>query len=69
MALKSAILAFCLAATLVALFNGQTSISTKYPSITPGVSVFLFFFFMAIVGMLEGMQVRTPTWFLFERLI
>merc|ERR1719443_2152415 len=52
-----AILAFCLAATLVALFNGQTSISSKYPSITPGVSVFLFFFFMAIVGMLEGMQI------------
>lgn len=52
-----AILGFCLAATLVALFNGQTSISSKYPSITPGVAVFLFFFFMAIVGMLEGMQI------------
>jgi len=52
-----AILGFCLAVTLVALFNGQTQVSTKYPSMPTGVSVFLFFFFMAIVGMLEGMQI------------
>merc|ERR1712161_63639 len=52
-----AILVFCLAATLVALFQGRTSVSTKYPTITTGVSVFLFFFFMAVVGMLEGMQI------------
>ncbi|EED92452.1 silicic acid transporter, silicon transport [Thalassiosira pseudonana CCMP1335] len=52
-----AILGFCLAVTLVALFNGQTSVSVKYPSISPGLSVFLLFFFMAVVGMLEGMQI------------
>jgi len=52
-----AILGFCLAVTLVALFNGQTMMAVKYPSIPNGVSVFLFFFFMAIVGMLEGMQI------------
>ncbi|KAL9187253.1 hypothetical protein ACHAXT_001356 [Thalassiosira profunda] len=52
-----AILGFCLAVTLVALFEGNTAISTKYPSITPGLAVFLFFFFMFIVGMLEGMQI------------
>jgi silicon transporter len=52
-----AILGFCLAVTLVALFNGDTMVAVKYPSIPNGVSVFLFFFFMAIVGMLEGMQI------------
>jgi len=52
-----AILAFCLGATLAALFQGKTSIKTKYPSISVGVSVFLFFFFMCVVGMLEGMQI------------
>merc|ERR1712238_26552 len=52
-----AILGFCMAATLVALFQGRTSVTTKYPSISTGVSVFLFFFFMAVVGMLEGMQI------------
>merc|ERR1712194_116081 len=43
--------------TLVALFNGDTQVSVKYPSIPNGANVFLFFFFMAIVGMLEGMQI------------
>jgi hypothetical protein len=43
--------------TLVALFNGDTAVSVKYPSITPGLAVFLLFFFMSIVGMLEGMQI------------
>jgi len=52
-----AILGFCLAVTLSALFNGQTMVSVKYPSIPNGVSVFLFFFFMAVVGMLEAMQI------------
>mmetsp|Transcript_1365 Transcript_1365/g.3107 ORF Transcript_1365/g.3107 Transcript_1365/m.3107 type:complete len:520 (-) Transcript_1365:140-1699(-) len=52
-----AILGFCLAVTLSALFNGQTQMAVKYPNVPNGVSVFLFFFFMAIVGMLEGMQI------------
>ena len=52
-----AILGFCMAVTLVALFNGQTMVSVKYPNIPNGVNVFLFFFFMGIVGMLEGMQI------------
>jgi len=52
-----AILGFCMAVTLVALFNGDTMVAVKYPGIPNGVSVFLFFFFMAIVGMLEGMQI------------
>merc|ERR1711935_508552 len=52
-----AILGFCMAVTLVALFNGDTQVSVKYPSIPNGANVFLFFFFMAIVGMLEGMQI------------
>merc|ERR1711935_657356 len=39
-----AILGFCLAATLKALFEGNTAVS-------------LLFFFMSIVGMLEGMQI------------
>eukprot|EP00571_Detonula_confervacea_P008905 CAMPEP_0172328204 /NCGR_PEP_ID=MMETSP1058-20130122/60231_1 /TAXON_ID=83371 /ORGANISM="Detonula confervacea, Strain CCMP 353" /LENGTH=289 /DNA_ID=CAMNT_0013045307 /DNA_START=130 /DNA_END=999 /DNA_ORIENTATION=+ len=55
--MSMAILGFCLAVVLVALFNGQTMMSVKYPSIPNGVSVFLFFFFMAVVGMLEGMQI------------
>jgi len=52
-----AILSFCMAVTLVALFNGDTMVAVKYPGIPNGVSVFLFFFFMAVVGMLEGMQI------------
>merc|ERR1712071_645883 len=52
-----AILGFCLAVVLVSLFNGDTMMAVKYPSMPNGVSVFLFFFFMAIVGMLEGMQI------------
>ncbi|KAL3785163.1 hypothetical protein HJC23_013829 [Cyclotella cryptica] len=52
-----AILGFCLAVTLVALFNGDTSVSVKYPSISPGLAVFLLFFFMSVVGMLEAMQI------------
>jgi len=52
-----AILSFCMAVTLVALFNGDTQVAVKYPGIPNGVSVFLFFFFMAVVGMLEAMQI------------
>merc|ERR1711956_165550 len=52
-----AILGFCLAVTLKALFEGNTSVSVKYSSIGPGLAVFLLFFFMSIVGMLEGMQI------------
>eukprot|EP00804_Cyclotella_cryptica_P027147 CCRYP_016071-RA/>CCRYP_016071-RA protein AED:0.28 eAED:0.28 QI:0/0/0/1/1/1/2/0/305 len=52
-----AILGFCLAVTLVALFNGDTSVSVKYPSISPGLAVVLLFFFMSVVGMLEAMQI------------
>jgi hypothetical protein len=52
-----AILSFCMAVVLVALFNGDTMVSVKYPTITPPLAVFMFFFFMGIVGCLEGMQV------------
>lgn len=51
------ILGFCMAVVLVALFNGDTMVSVKYPTITPALSVFLFFFFMAVVGLLEAMQI------------
>jgi hypothetical protein len=52
-----AILGFCLAVVFKALFNGQTMMTVKYPELPNGVNVFLFFFFMSIVGMLEGMQI------------
>jgi len=51
---SSAILAFSLTVTLSALFNGQT---TMWESVPSSVAVILFFAFMAIVGMLEGMQI------------
>lgn len=49
-----AILVFAFAVTLSALFNGQT---TMWEGVPPVVSVILFFAFMAVVGMLEGMQI------------
>ena len=52
--LSLAILAFAFAVTLSALFNGQT---TMWDGIPAGASIVLFFVFMAIVGMLEGMQI------------
>merc|ERR1712127_94855 len=52
-----AILGFCLAVTLTALLNGDTSVSVKYPGIPRSLAVVLLFVFMAIVGMLEGMQI------------
>lgn len=48
------ILGFCFAVTLEALFKGQTTMWAGVPS---AVSVILFFVFMSIVGMLEGMQI------------
>jgi hypothetical protein len=38
-----AILGFSLAVVLVALFNGDTMFSKKYPSINPALAVFIFF--------------------------
>jgi len=55
--MSMAILGFCLAVVFKALFNGQTMMTVKYPNLPNGVNVFLFFFFMSIVGMLEGMQI------------
>jgi silicon transporter len=49
-----AILGFCLAATLDALFAGKTTIWEQIPT---GVSVVLFFVLMCVVGLLEGMQI------------
>ena len=49
-----AILGFAFAVTLSALFHGQT---TMWEGVPPEASVVLFFFFMGIVGMLEGMQI------------
>jgi len=49
-----AILAFCIAVTMVALFNDQT---TMWDGVPAGVSVVVFFFLMCVVGMLEGMQI------------
>jgi len=48
------ILCFAFAVTLTCLFNGQT---TMWEGVPPYVTVILFFVFMAIVGMLEGMQI------------
>jgi len=52
--LSLAILVFAFAVTLSALFNNQT---TMWEGVPPGVTVVLFFLFMSIVGMLEGMQI------------
>lgn len=49
-----AILCFAFAVTLTCLFNGQT---TMWEGIPAYVTVILFFVFMAVVGMLEGMQI------------
>nr|ANG60895.1 silicon transport protein [Skeletonema marinoi] len=52
-----AILGFSLAVVISALFQGRTMMAVKYPNVSNGASVFLFFFLMCIVGMLEGMQI------------
>ena len=49
-----AILAFCFAVTLDALFSDKTTIWEFFP---PGASVVIFFLLMCVVGMLEGMQI------------
>lgn len=49
-----AILGFSFAVTLYALFNGQT---TMWEGVPNWAAVIIFFAFMAIVGMLEGMQI------------
>jgi len=49
-----AILIFAFTVTLVALFNGQT---TMWEGVPNGVAVVVFFLLMAVVGMLEGMQI------------
>jgi silicon transporter len=52
--LSLAILAISFVVTLSALFNDQT---TMWEGIPSGVAVIFFFVFMAVVGMLEGMQI------------
>merc|ERR1711915_443943 len=49
-----AILAFCIAVTMEALF---TNITTMWEGVPPGVAVVIFFILMCVVGMLEGMQI------------
>jgi len=52
--LSLAVLAFAFAVTISALFANQT---TMWDGVPPTVTVVLFFLFMAVVGMLEGMQI------------
>ena len=49
-----ALLGYCFAVTLAALFQGKTTMWEGVPEV---VSVILFFVFMSIVGTLEGMQI------------
>mmetsp|Transcript_16774 Transcript_16774/g.24451 ORF Transcript_16774/g.24451 Transcript_16774/m.24451 type:complete len:494 (+) Transcript_16774:71-1552(+) len=49
-----ALLVFCFAVTLVALFDGKT---TMWEGVPPIVAVIIFFILMSVVGMLEGMQI------------
>mmetsp|Transcript_51914 Transcript_51914/g.62410 ORF Transcript_51914/g.62410 Transcript_51914/m.62410 type:complete len:505 (-) Transcript_51914:211-1725(-) len=49
-----AILFFCLAVTIEALFAGQT---TMWEGVPNGLAVVLFFVLMSVVGLLEGMQI------------
>jgi hypothetical protein len=52
--LSLVILVFAFAVTLSAIFNGQT---TMYEGVAPIMTIILFFLFMSVVGMLEGMQI------------
>jgi len=52
--LSLAILVFAFTVTLTALFDDRT---TMWEGVHPWITVILFFFFMSIVGMLEGMQI------------
>jgi silicon transporter len=49
-----AALSFCIAVTMVALFDNKT---TMWEGVPPGVAVVIFFILMCVVGMLEGMQI------------
>merc|ERR1719276_578259 len=49
-----AILCFCLAVTVDALFSGQT---TMWDGVPPIVAFIIFLILMSVVGMLEGMQI------------
>jgi hypothetical protein len=49
-----AILGFCLAVTLTALFDGKT---TVWEGLPPGVTVVIFCLLLSVVGLLEGMQI------------
>ena len=49
-----ALLCFCFAVTLTALFDGKTTIWAFFP---PGASIVIFFILLCVVGMLEGMQI------------
>ena len=49
-----AILAFCIAVTMEALFSNKT---TMWEGVPPGVAVVIFLILMCVVGMLEGMQI------------
>jgi silicon transporter len=49
-----AILAYCFAVTLAALFDGKTTMWEGVPS---AVAVIVFFLLMSVVGLLEGMQI------------
>jgi hypothetical protein len=51
---SAAILLFAFAVTISALLNGQT---TMWEGVPAWVTLVLFFLFMAVVGMLEGMQI------------
>ena len=48
------VLGFAFAVTLVALFDGKT---TMWESVPAGAAVVIFFLLMAVVGLLEGMQI------------
>eukprot|EP00553_Chaetoceros_curvisetus_P012118 CAMPEP_0204641956 /NCGR_PEP_ID=MMETSP0717-20131115/51421_1 /ASSEMBLY_ACC=CAM_ASM_000666 /TAXON_ID=230516 /ORGANISM="Chaetoceros curvisetus" /LENGTH=417 /DNA_ID=CAMNT_0051662687 /DNA_START=979 /DNA_END=2229 /DNA_ORIENTATION=- len=49
-----AVLCFCIAVTMVALFDGKT---TMWDGVPPVVAVIIFVVLMSVVGMLEGMQI------------
>jgi MFS family permease len=48
------VIGFCLAVTLVALFDGKTRM---WPGVPPYVSVIVLFILMIVVGILEGLQI------------
>merc|ERR1712127_240938 len=47
-------LGFCIAVTMVALFDNKT---TMWEGVPPGIAVVIFVILMCVVGMLEGMQI------------